>query len=251
MRDRRRTVERARKRRRRGTRACQRRATEVPVRRWRPRARRCHAPCTPAHALTNGSVRSAPMMVRLRRLRAAEGPPLLARPDGRHCMVRRGGVDDERTSRAVDAHRSLPMFDADGLHLGSARPWRSRPPGARGREGPDRAQASETSDHRCAADGYASQYLGRFARCVTTARGNPDVTYHRLRRALSARTVRGICVSASLRSYGAGRAFRPSPSTWQGPSGPAPGAELRSGAEGRPTCDESSERWPSSRPCSR
>jgi len=95
------------------------------------------------------------------------------------------------------------MFDADGLHLGSARPWRSRPPGARGREGPDRAQASETSDHRCAADGYASQYLGRFARCVTTARGNPDVTYHRLRRAPSARTVRGICVSASLRPYGA------------------------------------------------
>ena len=99
-------------------------------------ARRRHARCTAAKVLSNDSARSAPILDRSRRLRAARAPSVRAPPaDG---TVHSG----ERESAA-----------GPGASMGRLQPSRSRPSGRAGR-GPSAARRRRLRfDHRCAADG--------------------------------------------------------------------------------------------------
>jgi len=164
----------------------------------------------PAEVLTTMCPSAAhPSSRRCRRLRAAEGPPLLARPDGRTCSGAPALVTPGRRP-------TTPL----------------RPPGARGREGPHRAQASETS--------RSSVRCGRIRNKVPwpprTLRDDAAQQPRRRARSTSSRDVGThgsarhlrFCVLAAVRRPVAHSSVA---EHGEGPPVPAPGAGPRSGAQ--------------------
>jgi len=168
-------------------RACRRRATKSMVRDVGVAARRRHAPCEAAKVLGRVSVRSAPMIGGLRRLRAVRALPA-ARP--RRAGAPWSGAAEVETVRiehrqapvCVDCSRRPFVVDAATPNhaVTSVRAReQGRPLG--------RAQASEAHHHRCAADGTVGQCVSRGARRVTTARARSPPSHWDLGRAPLAR----------------------------------------------------------------
>ncbi len=181
-------------------------------------ARRCHAQCEAADVLTTVSVRSAPIIGCLRRLRAGEGPPVRAPPGVRCRLMMKSEASNHRIMDA-SCFRRFPLISP------VRRNTQSRPSGRASRGGSSAARRRRRrTDHLCAADGHGRKYFSRAALWVTTARARSVTPEREASRATLAPTEVPRPLRFGARSTGRRRLrIRPSPSTAEGPPRPAPG----------------------------